>query len=206
MEIHMNEPLFGSVIAAVVRGHLSPNGVAANVDAFRGPAACRAPCPGWRHLRGAALQAASHPSCRHPADFRGHLCPDRVECLSAPLFPRLQDRRVAVGVPVPALLATVAVRRGQPLGPTNDQEIEDFIYDAFELLPGAGEVDVRCEGGRVTVSGAVQHKRLKRDVGEIAWAIPGVNDVHNTITIAARRRSRGVTQGEPQAAGGRKPA
>jgi osmotically-inducible protein OsmY len=111
-----------------------------------------------------------------------------------------------VGVPVSSLLAAVAVRRGQPLGPTNDQEIEDFIYDALELLPGSSEVDVRCESGRVTFTGTVHYKRLKRDVGEIAWAIPGVHDVHNTTSITARRRSRGVAQGEPQAAGGRKTA
>jgi hypothetical protein len=120
--------------------------------------------------------------------------------------PSLAGSEVAVGVPVPALLATVAVRRGQPLGPSNDQEMEDFIYDALELLPGSGEVDVRCEGGRVTFTGTVYYKRLKRDVGEIAWAIPGVNDVHNTIAIASRRRARGVTQSEPQAAVGRKSA
>ena len=121
-------------------------------------------------------------------------------------IPSFAGSEVAVGVPVAALLATVAVRRGQPLGPSNDQEIEDFIYDALELLPGSGEVDVRCEGGRVTFTGTVHYKRLKRDVGEIAWAIPGVNDVHNTVTIAARRRSRGVTQSESQTAVGRKTA
>jgi len=121
-------------------------------------------------------------------------------------IPSFAGSEIAVGVPVPALLATVAVRRGQPLGPSNDQEIEDFIYDSLEFLPGSGEIDVRCEGGRVTFTGTVHFKRLKRDVGEIAWAVPGVNDVHNTITIAARRRSRGVTQGEPQAAVGRKSA
>ena len=43
----------------------------------------------------------------------------------------------ATGVPAPSLLAAVAMRRGQPQGPTNDHEVEDFIYDAFELLPGA---------------------------------------------------------------------
>ena len=118
-----------------------------------------------------------------------------------PLFGSLSQ---PVGVPVPAFLATVAVRRGQPLGPSNDQEIEDFIYDALELLPGSSEIDVRCEGGRVTFTGTVHYKRLKRDVGEIAWAIPTVNDVHNTVTITARRRSRGITQGEPQTAVGRK--
>jgi len=121
-------------------------------------------------------------------------------------IPSFGGSEVAVGVPVPALLATVAVRRGQPLGPTNDQEIEDFIYDALELLPGSGEVDVRCEGGRVSLTGTVHYKRLKRDVGEIAWAIPGVNDVNNTITITARRRSRAGTQNEPQATVGRKSA
>jgi hypothetical protein len=120
-------------------------------------------------------------------------------------IPSFAGSEVAVGVPVSALLATVAVRRGQPLGPSNDQEIEDFIYDALELLPGSGEVDVRCEAGRITFTGTVHYKRLKRDVGEIAWAIPGVNDVHNSIAITARRRARGVP-GEPQAAVGRKSA
>ena len=109
-------------------------------------------------------------------------------------------------VPVPTLLATVAVRRGQPRGPSNDQEIEDFLYDALELIPGSGEVDVRCDGGRVSFSGTVPNKRLKRDAGEIAWAIPNVTDVQNTITITARRRSRAATQGEPQVGVGRKSA
>ncbi len=55
---------------------------------------------------------------------------------------------------------------------------------------GTSEVEVRCEGGRATLTGSVQHKRLKRDVGEIAWAIPALNDVQNNVTITSRRRSR----------------
>jgi hypothetical protein len=105
-------------------------------------------------------------------------------------FPAFTGTEIAVGVSAPALLAAVAARRGQPQGPTNDQEIEDFIYDALDLLPGASDVEVRCEGGRAIVTGSVPHKRLKRDVGEVAWAIPSLNDVQNNITIAARRRSR----------------
>jgi len=96
----------------------------------------------------------------------------------------------AIGYSVPALLSAVAIRRGQPLGPTNDQEIEDFVYDALEMLPGTNEVEARCEGGRVTLTGSVQHKRVKRDVGEIAWGIPIVNDVQNNVTIATKRRAR----------------
>ena len=94
------------------------------------------------------------------------------------------------GLTAPSLLAAVAMRRGQPQGPTNDQEVEDFIYDALELLPGAADVDVRCEGARATLTGSVHHKRVKRDIGEIAWAIPGLNDVQNNVTIASRRRNR----------------
>jgi BON domain-containing protein len=93
-----------------------------------------------------------------------------------------------------ALVAAVALRRGQPMGPTNDQETEDLICDALDLLPGASDVEIRCENGRATLTGSVPHKRVKRDVGEIAWAIPSVNDVQNNVTIAPRRRSRTPTR------------
>jgi len=109
-------------------------------------------------------------------------------------------------VSAPSLLTAVAMRRGQPLGPTNDQEVEDFIYDALELLPGTSEVEVRCESGRAMLSGTVQQKRAKRDIGEIAWAIPAVQDVQNNVTIAARRRARAAPGREidAPAASGRK--
>ena len=102
------------------------------------------------------------------------------------------------GVTAPALLGAVAVRRGQPQGPTNDQEVEDFIYDALEFLSGTSEVEVRCDGGRATLTGSVHHKRIKRDAGEIAWAIPGLQDVQNNVTITSRRRARAASR-EPEA-------
>jgi hypothetical protein len=106
---------------------------------------------------------------------------------------------------IPGLLAAVALRRGQPTGPTTDQEIEDFIYDVLEVLAGTNEVEVRCEGGRITLTGTVQHKRLKHDVGEIVWSIPTINDVQNNITISTKRRQRGGTrEGEAQSTSGRK--
>lgn len=100
---------------------------------------------------------------------------------------------VPLGMPeisAPALIAAVAMRRGQLQGPATDQEVEECIYDTFEVLAGAGDVDVRCEGGRVTLTGNVSHKRLKHDIGEIAWAIPAATDVQNNLTIIARRRGR----------------
>ena len=110
-----------------------------------------------------------------------------------------------VGSPIvtaPALLAAVAMKRGQPSGPTNDHEIEDFLYDGFELLTGTNEVEVKCEGGRVTLTGSVPHKRLKRDIGEIAWVIPTITDVQNNVTIATRRRARSSSREvEPHSGG-----
>ena len=122
----------------------------------------------------------------------------------ATVVPALTTSEIAVGVTASALLTAVAMRRGQPLGPTNDQEIEDFISDAFDLLPGTNDVEVRVEGGRATLTGSVPHKRLKRDVGEIAWTIPMLNDVQNSVTITQRRRSRTSREGESPAVAGRK--
>jgi osmotically-inducible protein OsmY len=96
------------------------------------------------------------------------------------------------------VIATLAMRRGQPHGPASDQDVEELLYDAIELMPAAGEVEVRCEGGRVSLTGSVPNKRVKRDVGELAWAIPAITDVHNAINIATRRRARPFTR-EPEA-------
>ena len=116
-------------------------------------------------------------------------------------------QHAATAITPQALLTTVAMRRGQLTGPANDQDIEDFVYDALELLPGSNDVEVRCENGRVTLTGSAPHKRLKRDAGEVAWAIPIVNDVQNNITIATRRRSRAQGRDiEGTSPPGRKPA
>ena len=61
----------------------------------------------------------------------------------------------------------------------------------------------------MTLSGTVSHKRLKRDIGEIAWSIPSLVDVMNTVTITSRRRARGFgrdreSETTPVPGGGRK--
>jgi hypothetical protein len=108
-----------------------------------------------------------------------------------------------------SLLAAVALRRGQPQGPANDHEVEEFIYDALDLLPGTADVEVRCENGRATLTGVVQHKRTKRDIGEIAWAIPVLQDVQNNVSITSRRsraRATGRDAEQPSGASARKQA
>jgi hypothetical protein len=125
---------------------------------------------------------------------------------SVPLSP-FNSPDITAGVTAPALVAAIAMKRGQPAGPTSDQEIEDFIYDALDLLPGSMDVEIRCDGGRMSLMGAVSQKRLKRDIGEIAWAIPAINDVQNNITIAPRRRARAHgRETETPAVAGRKTA
>ena len=146
--------------------------------------------------------AATRPIGGHPA---GHPAIAGPAALGNGLVPGIVPQ--APGVTAPALVTAIAMRRGQPAGPTNDQEIEDFIYDALDLLPGSSEVEVRCDGGRTSLAGAVSQKRLKRDIGEIAWAIPAINDVQNNITIAPRRRTRAQNRDpESTAVPARKPA
>ncbi len=128
--------------------------------------------------------------------------------MAAPLFSWQADpstglvgvRGEAIGgmVATTSLVAAVAMRRGQPQGPANDQDVEDFVHDALDLVAGAGDVDARCEGGRVTLTGTVPHRRIKRDVGEIVWAIPAVHDVQNNVAIASRRRGRPATSREAE--------
>ena len=142
-------------------------------------------------LSGAQLQGSSPMPTADTGSFgwgaHGMTVPMTPLPLSTPFV-------VPDGITAAVLLAAIAQRRGQPQGPTSDNDVEEFIYDALEVLPGAQDVEVRCEGGRVTLTGSVPHKRLKRDVGEIAWAIPGINDVQNNAGIATRRRSRGFAR------------
>src|SRR4029453_10587797 len=196
----MVEPLFGTV---------SP--VWSPVP-FPGLAWFQTPMAGSRPIGGPQAPAAvtsgrmmsSGPAGTSPGFGAG---PSNV--VSTPMttpFPSVLSPETA-GVTAPALGMAVARRRGNPAGPTSDQDIEDFIYDALDLLPGASDVEIRCDGGRTTLSGTVSQKRLKRDVGEIVWAIPVINDVSNNITIAPRRRSRAQSRDtEPSAVAGRKPA
>ncbi len=130
--------------------------------------------------------------------FNGGFSPGLSTFASPATVPAFAGPEIAIGYSIPTLLAVIAMRRGQPMGPTNDQECEDFLYDALELIPGTSEVEVRCDNGRATLTGSVPHKRLKRDLGEIAWTIPAISDVQNTITIATRRRSRSGRETESQ--------
>lgn len=120
--------------------------------------------------------------------------------------PAFSGQDMSAGVTASALVYVMAMKRGQPMGPTNDREIEELIYDALEWLSGTNEVEARCEGGRITLTGSVSNKRIKRDVGEVAWAIPSATDVQNNVTITARRRGRHDAREQESQTAGRKQA
>ena len=218
----MTDPIFGTVspplwpaIPAIFYGYAQsplPSshrfGAMAPSHATQGPSS-----PDQGSASGVPFGAGLSAPTADPQAFGGAFGGQNLAGLSAvvssPLasgVPAFMGAESAVGVTAPALLTAVAIRRGQPLGPTNDQEVEDFIYDAFDLLPGTSDVEVRVEGGRALLSGSVPHKRLKRDLGELAWAIPALNDVQNNVTITARRRSRSSRETEAPPAPVRKPA
>jgi len=212
----MLEPLFGS--GAPMWTTVPPTGFAFQTPIGIGSGPLSTPAFGSSHISGlaggmpAGVQSLPVPPSL-PTSAYGYgpgmiaISPQGLTGLNLPgAFPfphnssSLAGSDAVVGLTAPSLLTAVAMRRGQPQGPTTDQEVEDFIYDALELLPGAADLEVRCEGGRLTLTGSVQHKRLKRDAGEIAWAIPGLHDVQNNVVIASRRRTRSANrEGEPAA-------
>src|SRR5262245_41463552 len=162
-------------------GAAAPGWSGLTSPAFTWPAPMSA-APGMANAFGASEPMTSRPLGWSTAGLNTGLPMTSVP-LSTPLV-------VPDGVTAPALMATIAVRRGLPQGPANDHDVEELLYDATELLPGSSDVEVRCEGGRVTLTGNVPHKRIKRDIGELAWAIPAISDVQNNVTITGRRRSR----------------
>jgi hypothetical protein len=213
----MTDPLFTSVspawpaITAPLFGYAQPPAAGGHrVGPFAPGIAIQGSAPAGTFGAGTAV----NPPSMDPHAFGGAFGSPTVAnglsaLVSSPLasgVPAFMGAEFAIGVTAPALLAAVAVRRGQPLGPTTDQDIEEFVYDAFELLPGTSDVEVRVEGGRAILTGSVPHKRLKRDLGELAWAIPALNDVQNNVTITARRRSRPNREAESPTVPGRKPA
>jgi hypothetical protein len=219
----MTDPIFGTVspplwpaIPAIFYGYAqSPLASSHRFGAMAPSSATQGPgSPAQGSASGGPFGAGLSAPTADPQAFGGafggqNLAAGLSAVVSSPLasgVPAFMGPESAVGVTAPALLAAVAIRRGQPLGPTNDQEVEDFIYDAFDLLPGTSDVEVRVEGGRALLSGSVPHKRLKRDLGELAWAIPALNDVQNNVTITARRRSRSSRETEAPPAPVRKPA
>lgn len=66
-----------------------------------------------------------------------------------------------------------------------DDEIKKHIYDGLEeeATIDAGAIDVKVEEGIVDLEGRVHSLMQKRIAGLIAWWVPGVRDVINSLEV-----------------------
>ncbi|MFC0676789.1 BON domain-containing protein [Lysobacter korlensis] len=89
-------------------------------------------------------------------------------------------------------------------GPKNYTRSDDRIIDDInERLTHADDIDaseiqVRCEGGKVTLEGTVDHRWMKHRAEDIADSCSGVKDVDNRITV----QSSGSRDNDSQGLGG----
>lgn len=78
-------------------------------------------------------------------------------------------------------------------GLPTDNEIVEMVYDSIDtdpIVPFDAEVNVDSDAGVVTLTGTVATKEIKHAIGDDAWWIPGVDDVHNDLQVS---RKRGAT-------------
>jgi hypothetical protein len=74
-------------------------------------------------------------------------------------------------------------------GLPTDDEIVEMVYDAIDndpLIPYDADISVDSDAGTVTLTGTVMTKQVKHAAGDDAWWIPGVDDVHNALSVERR--------------------
>jgi osmotically-inducible protein OsmY len=67
----------------------------------------------------------------------------------------------------------------------SDERIHEEVCEVLTRHPGvdASEVEVRVEGGEVTLAGTVPDRRMKRLAEDLAADCAGVVDVHNQVRV-----------------------
>lgn len=93
-------------------------------------------------------------------------------------------------------------------GRASDDELKDFVERAIDRdpsVPPGADIDVDVKNGAVTLTGTVANKRIKHAVGDDAWFVPQVLDVHNQLQISAqRKRGNGGTREGSRSTSGRR--
>lgn len=74
----------------------------------------------------------------------------------------------------------------------SDERIREDICEALTHHPeiDARELEVEVQGGEVTLSGSVDHRRTKRLVEDLAERCSGVHDVHNHLRVGGGGRDQ----------------
>lgn len=75
----------------------------------------------------------------------------------------------------------------------SDERIREDVSEALARHPeiDASEIEVRVQGGEITLSGSVTDRRAKHLAEEVAEGVFGARDVHNQIKVNASTASRG---------------
>lgn len=93
-------------------------------------------------------------------------------------------------------------------GPKNysrsDERITDDINERLTHADDidASEIEVRAEGGKVTLEGTVEHRWMKHRAEDIADSCSGVKDVDNRITVKSSSSRESGGSGASQGLGG----
>jgi osmotically-inducible protein OsmY len=76
----------------------------------------------------------------------------------------------------------------------SDEEIVANLSQVLEFNPVtvSADIEVDAKNHEVTLRGVAPNRLVKRAADMVAWDIPGVKDVHNTIEIESRRTKRGT--------------
>lgn len=69
------------------------------------------------------------------------------------------------------------------------EDINERLTHADDI--DASEIEVRCENGKVTLEGSVEHRWMKHRAEDIAESCSGVKDIDNRITVQSGSRESG---------------
>ncbi len=71
------------------------------------------------------------------------------------------------------------------------EEINDSLMRSHEI--DASDIEVRVEGGRVTLDGTVDHRQIKHQVEDLVEAVMGVQEIDNRLRIDRGRLNPSVS-------------
>ena len=135
-------------------------------------------------LRGAYRD---HDESSRDLSYRGGAYGEPADPRSGSLDERAREVRPAVG----PTHERMPQRRGPHTGkgPVGFQRSDERIRELVcEALTDDGEIDatrieISVKGGEVTLTGAIEDRRMKRLAEDCVEAVPGVKDVHNQLRV-----------------------
>jgi len=88
----------------------------------------------------------------------------------------------------------------------SDERITEDVSEQLTQHPeiDASEIEVKVEGGEVTIMGTIDSRQTKRMVEDVVESVSGVKDLHNQLRVKQRDGS-GNGAGETSSAGGESP-